>query len=99
MRSGADHRRRSPCVRTTLAPAPTTQSVSVHVRPDLGAVVDRVAPVQLDARAQRHVAAELTSTSTQVVAGSTTVTPARIQSSSDAPVELGAEPRRAARGR
>ena len=95
-----DRERRRGCGRR-CAPSPTSTSFeracrarSRRPRPPIGGAE------QLDAGQERDVAARAsTSTSIQVVAGSTTVTPSRIQRSRVRAVELGAERGRAGRGR
>ena len=61
-----------------VAPAPISTSVSVVSGPIVGALADRGRAVQLGVRQQGDVAGELDGRSTQVVFGSTIVTPSRI---------------------
>ncbi|CPU63891.1 Uncharacterised protein [Mycobacteroides abscessus] len=70
-----------PCVRVTVAPAPTSVSVSVVSGPTVAPSATTVAPWSCVPGSSVTSRASSTSTSTHVVAGSTTVTPARIQSS------------------
>ena len=75
-------RRRQPWVRTTLAPAPTIDVDQRGVRADHRAGADRGSRRAAGCSGcdRRRRGSSATSTSIQVVAGSTTVTPARIQS-------------------
>ncbi len=70
-----------PCVRTTVAPGPTSTSVSVVSGPTVAPSRTTVAPCSWVPGSSVTSRSSSTSTSTQVVAGSTTVTPSRIQSS------------------
>ena len=69
-------------MRTTVAPSPTVTSVSVVSGPTVAPAATDVRPCSWVPGSRVTSWASSTSTSTQVVAGSTTVTPARIHASS-----------------
>ena len=91
--AGADHgERRRGCARRS-APSPTSTSVSVVSGPMTASLADGRRAVQLGAgQDRRRRGRGSTSASIQVVAGSTTVTPSRIQPLDDPAVQLRAEP-------
>src|SRR4051812_41676835 len=69
----------SPCVRTTVAPAPTSTSLSVQSGPTTASSATTVAPSSWTPGSSVTSGSSTTSASTQVLRGSTTVTPRRIQ--------------------
>ena len=69
----------SACVRTTRAPAPTSQSLSVLSGPITASSATTVAPSSWTPGRSVTSSASSTSASIHVVAGSITVTPSRIQ--------------------